>query len=362
MKRLSAERAIGAGLAVCGLALAAALALLVGSAVLDNGHSPTPSGPAGASPVAHASPALTATSSQPGATSSAAPTAPPSFPSPPAPSAAPTISPPLPAMLAAIGDSYTQAWSVSPAYPKDHPGYSWAVGTVKGDGVFSLRERFEALGDQLVVVDAATSGKKMSDAARQATKIVTSAKTLPPGATVYVTFELGTNDLCDTPTTDPAVFETELRSAIAILRSGLPSGSEILMLSVPDFAHYYDITQASSKAAAILALPSHSQTCAPFLGSDSPLSIKAAEQLLANYDAILAQVCDEIEATDGPAGKLQCRSNEALLSEKNFVIKDLSTVDYFHPSLSGQAKMAASAWAAGYWANVPLPPGAAAAA
>jgi lysophospholipase L1-like esterase len=340
------------------VALVAVLVLGLGWELLAGDWS-TPS----LGPVAQASSTATpAASSTATVTPSDSPSPSPSpVPTPTAvPTAAPRASLGLPTMLAAIGDSYTQAWSVSPAYKRDHPGFSWAVGTTKRDGVFSLRERFEALGDKIMVVDAATSGKKMSDAARQATAIVAAAKQLPASSTVYVTFELGTNDLCDNPTTDPASFEAQLRSAIAILQSGLPSGSRILMLSIPDFAHFYDITQADAKAKEMLNLTSHSQTCAPFLGWDSPLSLQAAEQVLSTYDATLYQVCDEIEATDGRSGKLHCLRNDALLSEKDFTIKDLSTVDYFHPSLSGQARMAAAAWKAGHWANVPLPPGAAA--
>lgn len=355
MQRPPAERAIGVGLAVGGVALVAVLLIGFGSELLGGGSSPKPS----ASFVALASPTATHTDS---ATPTSLPSDSPS-PTPtsvPTPTAAPASTLPLPAMLAAIGDSYTQAWSVSPTYRKDHPGYSWAVGTVKGDGVFSLRERFEALGDKLTVIDAATSGRKMSDAARQATVIVAAARKLPPGGTAYVAIELGTNDLCDDPTTAPDIFEAQLRSAIATLRSGLPAGSRILMLSIPDFSHFRDITQADPKAKATLNLPANSRMCAPFLGSNSPLTIQDAQQVLALYNATLARVCDEIEATDGPSNKLHCRRNEALLSEKDFKIKDLSTVDYFHPSLSGQARMAAAAWKAGYWANVPLPSGAAA--
>ena len=367
MQRPSAERIIGIALALSALTLVALLAIGFGMDLVAGSHSSSPSGGFAAQASATATPAAaTATPAAATATPAGSPTpsAAPSDSQSPLPTPAPTssASPALPAMLATIGDSYTQAWSVSPTYKRDHPAYSWAVGTAKGDGVFSLRERFAALGDKLAggVVDAATSGKKMSDAARQATEIVTAARKLAPGATAYVTFELGINDLCDNPTTDPATLETQLRSAIAILRSGLPNGSRILMLSIPDFSHFYSITQANAKAKAFLSQPAYAQTCAPFLGSDSPLTMAAAQELLATYDATLGQVCDEIEATDGTAGKLHCRSNEALLSEKDFTIKDLSTVDYFHPSLSGQGKMAASAWAAGYWANVRLPAGAAA--
>ena len=175
MQRLSAERVIGVGLALSAIALVAVLALGFGSDLLTGVPTSTPSaGPvtqASATAAQAASPAPTATpSDSPTALTTPAPT--------PTPTAASSASLQLPAMLATIGDSYTQAWSVSPAYKKDHPGYSWAVGNVKGDHVFSLRERFEALGDNVAVVDAATSGKKMSDAARQATEIVAAAGSL----------------------------------------------------------------------------------------------------------------------------------------------------------------------------------------
>ncbi len=367
MKRVSLELAVGIALAFSGAVLVAVLAVTLTSAALDPGRSSTPPANPGASTVADASPAATDATGQisvaPSVTSkgTGTPVAPPTPAPTPilTPAASPETSPPLPALLAAIGDSYTQAWSVSPAYKRDHPGYSWAVGTVKGDGVFSLLERFQALGDKPEVVDAATSGKKMSDAARQATAIVAQASRLPPGATAYVTFELGTNDLCDDPPTDPAAFESQLRSAVSILRSGLPDGSRILMLPVPDFSHFHDITQADPNANAALQLTVNSRNCAPYLGWDSPLSLQAAEQVRSGYDVILDRVCDEIEATDGKAGRLHCRRNETLLAESDFTIKDLSTVDYFHPSLSGQARMAEAAWKASYWADVALPSGAA---
>jgi hypothetical protein len=90
--------------------------------------------------------------------------------------------------------------------------------------------------------------------------------------------------------------------------------------------------------------------------------MQEAEATLASYDSILVGVCSEIDATDGPSNKLHCRSDATLLAERDFEIKDLSTYDYFHPSLSGQAKMAEAAWKVGYWSTVPLPLGAAAVA
>jgi lysophospholipase L1-like esterase len=276
----------------------------------------------------------------------------------PTPTPTPTLT--LPSMLAAIGDSYTQAWSVSPSYKYDHPQFSWAVGYAKGDGVFSLQERFNALGDKIAVMDAATSGRKMSDAARQASVVVSAASKLKAGSTVLVTFELGTNDLCDNPMTDPIAFETQLRAAVAILEAGLPSGSRILMLSVPDFTHFWSITQANATAKAALATTRLRAVCPPFLGTYTTVTLAQAKVTLAAYNAILYKVCNEIEAANGASDKLHCRHNEALLSERDFKVGDLSTADYFHPSLSGQAKMAEAAWQAGWWSSIPLPARAAA--
>jgi lysophospholipase L1-like esterase len=275
----------------------------------------------------------------------------------PTPTPAPTA-PPLPALLGAIGDSYSQAYSVSPAYLRDHTQFSWVIGTAKSDGVFSLAERFAALGGSPKLVDAATSGRKMNDAPRQAAAVVAAAGKLSPGQTAYVTFELGTNDLCDDPKTDPASFEFSLHSAISILRAGLPAGSRILMLSVPDFSHLRDITQADPKAKAYLALPRNSTACAPFLGDNSPSTLTQAETFLRQYDTSLAQACDDISAADAASGKLYCTTNESLLSIADFTIGDLSTVDYLHPSLSGQNRLADAAWAAGPWGSLPLPSGA----
>jgi lysophospholipase L1-like esterase len=342
--RFNPERLIGFALAGGVVAIVGLLALsfVIGGSEGDD-QTPAPSTVAVISPTSSPTPAVT-----PESTPTATPT----------PTASPTPAPPpLPTMLAAIGDSYTQAYNTSPSYERDHPEFSWAIGTEKGDGVYSLRERFVALGANPVVVDAATSGKKMDDAPRQAGVVVVEAAKLPPGSTVFVTFELGTNDLCDDPMTDPASFESDLRRAVAILRQGLPAGSHILMLSIPDFVHFRDFTQASPAVVQFLAGSGRNNNCPPFLGIETASSLGQSTQMLTDYDSILIKVCDEIEAADGPSGKLHCRSDPLRLAEKDFVLSDLGTVDYFHPSLSGQAKMAESAWQAGYWARLPLSPG-----
>jgi lysophospholipase L1-like esterase len=270
---------------------------------------------------------------------------------------APTATP-LPALVGAIGDSYSQAWSVSPDYLRDHPQFSWVVGTAKSDGVYSLLERFRALGAAPTVVDAATSGRKMDDAPRQADAVVAAAAKLAPGQTAFVTFELGTNDLCASPDpmTDPAEFTAQLQAAVAALRTGLPAGSRILMLPVPDFAHFREITQADAAARALLSLPANLDRCAPYLGASSPAAIAQAGTYLARYDASIESACMDINAREGATGRLTCTYDASRTDDSDFTIDDLSSYDFFHPSLSGQQKMAADAWQTEVWASLPLPP------
>ena len=254
-------------------------------------------------------------------------------------------------MLASIGDSYSRAFSVSRSHLYDHPAFSWVVGTARSDGVFSLYERFRALGAAPVIVDAAASGRKMDDAPRQADLVVAAARKLKPGQTVYVTFELGTNDLCDDPKTDALEFTGSLQAAITTLEKGLPAGSRILMLPVPDFPHFRDITQADPAARAAYKTSAFANRCAPFLGTKSPTTEAEALSYLDSYDASLEAACQRINSTI----RLRCTYDADLTAGGDFVIGDLSKVDYFHPSLTGQAKMAEGAWKADVWAEIPLP-------
>jgi lysophospholipase L1-like esterase len=345
---------LAAGLGLLAVATTSLVVTMGLASVLAGG---SPAATASSSP--DATPAISAAASASGGSPGAAPT--PSDARTPtaslAPTPAPTL-PPLPSLLGAIGDSYSQAFNVAPIYPRENPQFSWVVGTAKNDGVYSLAERFAALGRAPVLVDAATISRKMNDAPRQAREVVAAAGKLSPGQTAYVTLELGTNDLCDVSLTDPAAFESDLRSAVSILRAGLPAGSRILMMSVPDFGHFRVITQGDPTARAKLA-KSTTNNCPPFLGSNSPTTMDQAETYLRLYDASLTKVCDEIAATDAPTGKLYCTSSQSRLSMSDFTIADMGTIDYFHPSLTGQAKMADAAWAADVWSTAPLPPGAA---
>ena len=45
----------------------------------------------------------------------------------------------------------------------------------------------------------------------------------------------------------------------------------------------------------------------------------------------------------------QCRFDNHAVFNTAFTAGDVSTRDYFHPSVAGQAKLAAGTWAVGFW-------------
>jgi len=48
---------------------------------------------------------------------------------------------------------------------------------------------------------------------------------------------------------------------------------------------------------------------------------------------------------------VQCRFDGYAVFNTVFTASDITGRDYFHPSTSGQAKLASVTWAAGYWPN-----------
>jgi hypothetical protein len=75
--------------------------------------------------------------------------------------------PPLPASMAAIGDSITRAYDVCCSYG-DHPGQSWSTGYTSYDGIASHYERIRQLNSAIAGhgYNDAVSGAKMSAAPR----------------------------------------------------------------------------------------------------------------------------------------------------------------------------------------------------
>ena len=116
------------------------------------------------------------------------------------------------------------------------------------------------------------------------------------------------------------------------------------MVSIPRVTQLWELFKGSISARLIW---SAGRICQSLLAN--PTSTQATDvarraqvaQRNIDYNAKLAEIC---------AQHAQCRFDGNAVYNVVFAKADVSG-DYFHPSIAGQAKLSATAWAAGYWPN-----------
>jgi lysophospholipase L1-like esterase len=246
-------------------------------------------------------------------------------------------SPPLPASMAAIGDSITRAYDVCCAYG-DHPGQSWSTGATSYDGIASHYERIKGVNPAITghAANDAVSGAKMSAAPTQA------AKAVSQGAR-YVTILLGANDLCtSSPSTmtPTDTFRAQFSQAMATLMAQNPK-PYVLVSSIPDLYQLWQVLHTNSLARTVWAA---ARICQSMLGATRTEAerqqVVAREQA---FNQILAEVCAAYD---------RCRWDNGAVYHYQFSASQVSKLDYFHPGLSGQAALARVTWAASWWPTV----------
>jgi lysophospholipase L1-like esterase len=243
--------------------------------------------------------------------------------------------PALPASIAAIGDSITQAVDACCWYG-DHPGNSWSTGDASWDGVASHYERIRAVKPKIAgrFYNDAVSGARMDDAPAQA------ARAVAQGAQ-YVTILMGANDLCTSSVatmTTPDDFRTRFRAAMSTLQSGLPGNAHIFVSSIPDVYQLWELYHDDGTAQFVW---NAAQICQSLLAtSNTDAERQAVRQREVMFNGILAEVCGQFS---------KCRFDGNRVFEYQFNRSQVSKLDYFHPSLSGQATLADITWRASWW-------------
>jgi lysophospholipase L1-like esterase len=244
--------------------------------------------------------------------------------------------PPLPSSMAAIGDSITRAYDVCCSYG-DHPGQSWSTGYTSYDGIASHYERIRQVNSAITGrgYNNAVTGAKMSAAPGQATQAVNQ------GAR-YVTILLGANDLCtSSPSTmtSPEDFRAYFSRAMATL---LAPGQDryVFVSSIPNLYQLWQVLHTNSLARTVWAA---ANICPSMLGATR---IEAQRQQVVDreraFNQILAEVCVSYS---------RCRWDNRAVYSYSFSASQVSSLDFFHPSLSGQAALARVTWAASWWSS-----------
>jgi hypothetical protein len=252
----------------------------------------------------------------------------------------------LPALVGAIGDSLTVAVNATPRFG-EQPEHSWILGDAPADGVESHLERLRAFGTDPTPVMAARSGAQVAAAVAQATAVIEAARELPPGEIAYVTFELGANDVC-APSLDaataPDAFAAAAEAAFAVLAEGLPPGSLLLVLSVPDVTRLPAVIEDVDRATEL-----HRQygVCQNVLGDD--VALEPVRERVVAYNAALVAACEAVEGSPVEFRHDLSGQPSSSLFGAAFELADLSGLDFFHPSLQGQARIADVLWRLTPW-------------
>ena len=270
-----------------------------------------------------------------------------------------------PQKLAGIGDSISQGFSAN-NWPGDHPSYAFGQGTDAGVNSLYLRykAKFPALTKEFVTVSGAEMVGGSNSAAAQAARIC--AQGSRPNRVVI---ELGGNDVCnrDSGTAADAAsglysvttYRNGLKAALDLLGGCLPSGSQVLVLSMPRVDYLYEAGNAKN-AFLCNTVWSLAGVCS-VVTSESNATRR--RQIGARVDAYNDGLRTEVAAAESRytgkvhfitdwQGPLTSSPNTSVGAYK-FSAADINTVDCFHPHKdTGQKKLACDAWEASEYGNL----------
>jgi PKD repeat protein len=251
---------------------------------------------------------------------------------------------PLPGSMAAVGDSITQAASTGGSLGADYPQNSWSTGT--NATVNSHYLRLAAINPAISghAANLSVSGAKMADLPGQ----MQQAAALQPD---HVTVLIGGNDICtdtEAQMTSVADFRAQFQAAMATLAAGSP-GTDVYVLSIPRVLGLWElfrndwwgrfIWSVGDICQSLLANPTSTQT------ADVQRRARVAQRNV-DFNQVLFEVCSTAPS---------CLWDGWAAYNTAFARGDVSA-DYFHPSIAGQAKLAAVSWTAGYWGAPPNQP------
>lgn len=251
---------------------------------------------------------------------------------------------PLPDSMASTGDSITRAFNTGFLPYLDAPANSWSTGTSTSVNSHYLR---------LLNLNPAISGRNFNDAVSGAKMAdLAGQMTTAAGQHVdYVTVLLGGNDVCR-PSLDSMTAVTDFRAQFSTGLNVISTASPntlVYVVSVPDVYNLWEILHDDSSARSTWDTFGVCQSLLanPLSTAQADVDRRAAvRQRATDFNVALAEIC---------ATYTRCRFDRNAAFDTKFTPSDVSTRDYFHPSLAGQAKLAAVSWAAGPYADAVRP-------
>jgi lysophospholipase L1-like esterase len=240
-----------------------------------------------------------------------------------------------PGSIASTGDSITRAFNTCSFPFIDCPQNSWSTGS---SSVVNSHYR------RILAANPAIAGRSFNDAKTGARMSALGGQVAPviSQSADYVTILMGANDVCTSSVstmTPTATLEAQLQSAMLTLSSGSPN-ARIFVVSIPNVYHLWEILHTNFGAVLTWTIGGICQSLLANPTSNAPADVARRQQVYNRTvadNAALERVC---------ARFIHCRFDRNAAFRLSFVRSDVSTRDYFHPSVAGQAKAAAATWAA----------------
>jgi lysophospholipase L1-like esterase len=238
-----------------------------------------------------------------------------------------------PNSMAATGDSITRAFNTCSFPFTDCTQNSWATGTEATVNSFYLRIRAVNSGIEGRAFNDARSGARMSNLPEQATTVA--------GQRVeYAVIEMGANDVCTSEEgnmTSVASYRSNLETAMRTLTERLPS-ARISVGSIPNIYQLWSLLHTNRSA---VSTWSSLGICQSMLRNASSTTREDEERRLrvqrreVEFNGVLAEVCARYAA---------CQWDRNTGYEFRFEANEVTTRDYFHPTVRGQTTIARIEW------------------
>lgn len=236
-----------------------------------------------------------------------------------------------PNSIASTGDSITRAFNDCWFPYVDCPSASWSTGSSS----YSHYRRLLGVnpGIWARTYNHASTGADMADLYGQVQGVISRRAE-------YVTILMGANDVCassEAGMTPVDVFASQFSGALASLTASLPS-TRVFVFSIPDVYQLFSLYRWDLGANSVWAVAGicQSMLANPWSNSAGDVARRArVRQRNIDYNAVLGQVC---------ATYTRCRFDGNAVFNTAFTRSDVTTRDYFHPSVNGQAKLAAVTW------------------
>jgi len=234
-----------------------------------------------------------------------------------------------PNSMAATGDSITRAFNTCSFPFTDCTQNSWATGTEATVNSFYLRIRERNRGIEGRASNDARSGARMSNLPEQVNSAVTQR-------VEYLVTEMGANDVCTSEEgnmTSVASFRSNFESAMRTFTERLPS-ARISVGSIPNVYWLWSLLHTNSSA---VSTWNTLGICQSLLRNATSTSREDEERRLrvqrreVEFNGVLAEVC---------ALYANCQYDRGTGYEYRFEAAEVTTRDYFHPTVRGQATIA----------------------